>query len=148
MLGIVAGLFCVLIVAGISSAIFKIDFMWYFSLNKPSFVVSGGWFTIFVAVSYVSSILAVSRLVHFKHLFPSMIYFAALGLCNILFVLCFFRLKDLIASLIFMTLSLAMAYVLLIRFLMKEARIAVEFMPTFLFNAYAFLCVMYIVMQN
>ncbi len=148
MVGIVVGLFCVLLVAGISSAIFKIDLNWYIALDKPSFVVSGGWFTVFVAVSYISCILAVSRLVHFKHFFPSMLFFALLGLFNIMFVFCFFRLKNLIAALVFMTFSLAMAYTLFIRFLLKEIKIAVEFAPAFVFYAYAFVCVLYIAMQN
>ncbi len=148
MVGIVVGLFCVLIVAGISSAIFKIDLNWYISLNKPPFVVSSGWFTVFVAVSYISSIVAVSRLVHFKHFFPSLLFFGLLGLSNILFVLCFFRLKNLIASLVFITVALAMAYTLFIRFILKEIKIAAEFAPAFVFYAYAFVCVLYIAMQN
>lgn len=148
MLGLVVGLFCVLIVAGLCSAIFKIDFKWYIVLNKPSFTVSGGWFTVFISISYISSILSISRLVHFKHIFPSMIFFAVLGLASVLFVLCFFRLKSLVLSLVCITAALAMSYVLLVRFLTKELKIAIEFLPTFLFNVYAFLCVMYIVMQN
>ena len=148
MLGLVAGLFCVLVVAGLSSAIFKIDLKWYIALNKPSFVVSGWWFSIFVSIAYISSILSVSRLVHFKHFFPSMIFFAVLGIFSVLFVLCFFRLHNLILSLVCMTVVFAMAFTLLIRFFMKELKIALEFLPTFIFNAYAFLCVMYIVMNN
>ena len=148
MLGLVAGLFCVLVVAGLSSAIFKIDLKWYIALNKPPFTVSGWWFSVFLSVTYISSILSVSRLVHFKHIFPSMIFFAVLGLFSVLFVLCFFRLHNLILSLICMTAVLAMSYVIFIRFLTKEIKIAIEFLPTFIFNMYAFLCVMSIVMQN
>lgn len=148
MLGIVAGLFCTLIVAGLCSYCFNIDFKWYFALNKPSFLVSGGWFTAFVSISYLSSIMAVSRLVHFKHIFPSMIFFAIMGFGCVMFVLCFFTLKNLVWSLIFITVTLAMAYVLLMRFFMKDFKIALEFLPTFLFDLYAFMCVMYIVMHN
>lgn len=148
MLGLVAGLFCVLVVAGLSSAIFKIDLKWYVALNKPPFIATGGWFTAFVSIAYISSILAVSRLVHFKHFFPSMIFFAVLGIFSVLFVLCFFRLHNLILSLVCMTVAFAMAFTLLVRFFMKELKIALEFLPTFIFNAYAFLCIMYIVMNN
>lgn len=148
MLGIVAGLFCTLIVAGICSYCFNMDFKWYLSLNKPVFLVSGEWFTAFVATAYLSSILAISRLVEYKHIFPSMIFFGILGVGCIFFVLCFFTLKNLMLALFFITLVLAMAYVLLVRFLIKDYKIALEFLPAFLFDVYSFVCVMYIVLQN
>ncbi len=148
MLGIVAGLFCTLAVAGLCSYCMKLDLNWYVALNKPQFLVSGGWFTLFVGISYLSSILAVSRLVQFKHIFPSMIFFAVLGFACVMFVLCFFTLKNLVAAFVFITLALAMSYVLLVRFLIKDAKIALEFLPAFIFNAYSFLCVIYIVLNN
>lgn len=148
MLGIVAGLFCTLAVAGLCSYCMKMDFNWYFALNKPWFVASGGWFTLFVGVSYLSSILAVSRLVQFKHIFPSMIFFAILGFSCVMFVLCFFTLKNLVAAFVFITLVLAMSYVLFVRFLIKDVKIALEFLPAFIFNSYSFLCVIFIVMNN
>ncbi len=148
MLGIVAALFCTLIVAGLCSYFFKLDLKWYVELNKPIFLVSGGWFTVFVAASYLSSILAISRLVEFKHIFPSMIFFAILGFCSVMFVMSFFYFKNIIAGLVFITLSLAMAYTLFVRFLLKDVKIAVEFLPAFLFYVYCFLCIMSIAMNN
>ena len=148
MLGIVVGLLCTLIVAGVCSYCFNLDLKWYFTLNKPSYLVPNGWFTVFVSLAYISSILAVGRLVEYKHIFPSMIFFAIMGIDCMLFVLCFFRLKNLIASLIFITLTLAMAYVLFVRFLMKDYKMALEFLPAFLFNVYSFMCVIYIALQN
>ncbi|MDE7372913.1 MAG: tryptophan-rich sensory protein [Clostridia bacterium] len=148
MLGIVAGLLCTLIVAGICSYCFHLDLRWYLTLNKPSFIVPNGWFSVFVCASYISSILAVGRLVEYKHIFPSMIFFAIMGVCCIFFVLCFFRLKSLVAALIFITLTLAMAYVLFVRFLIKDYKMALVFLPTFIFNVYAFVCMMYIALQN
>ena len=148
MLGIVAGLFCTLVVAGICSYCFNLDFKWYIGLNKPVFLVSNGWFTVFVGFAYLSSILAIGRLVEYKHIFPSMIFFAVLGVSCIFFVLCFFRLKSLVASLIFITVALAMAYVLFIRFLIKDYKMALEFLPAFLFDTYAFICTVFIVLNN
>ncbi|MCM1306098.1 MAG: tryptophan-rich sensory protein [Bacteroides sp.] len=148
MLGIVVGLLCTLVVAGLCSYCFNIDLKWYISLNKPSFLVSNGWFTFFVCASYISSILAVGRLVEYKHIFPSMIFFGVMGIGCILFVLCFFTFKNLIASLIFISLVLAMAYVLFVRFLIKDYKMALEFLPAFLFDVYAFVCVMCIALQN
>lgn len=148
MLGIVVGLLCTLIVAGICSYCFNPDLKWYISLNKPVFLVSNGWFTIFVGLSYLSSILAVSRLVEYKHIFPSMIFFAVLGVSCIFFVLCFFTFKNFISSMIFITAVLAMAYVLFVRFLMKDIKMALEFLPAFVFDIYAFVCVIFIVLNN
>lgn len=148
MLGIVAGLLLTLIVAGLSSYCFNIDLKWYLSLNKPVFLLPNGWFTVLASVSYVSSILAIGRLVEYKHIFPSMIFFAVLGAGCILFVLCFFTLKNIIASLVFITVVLAMAYVLFVRFLIKDYKIAIEFLPAFLFDIYAFICVMFIALNN
>ena len=148
MLGIVAGLFCTLVVAGLCSYCFNIDLSWYNALIKPHFLVSGGWFTAFVSISYVSCILSVSRLVHYKHIFPSMIFFAVLGFSCVMFVLCFFTLKSLVAALVFMTVALAMGYVLFIRFMTKDFKIALEFLPAFVFYVYCFMCVMSIAMNN
>lgn len=47
-----------------------------------------------------------------------------------------------------MTAVLAISYVLFIRFLTKEVKIAIEFLPAFLFNFYAFLCTLCIAMNN
>ena len=99
-------------------------------------------------MSYLSSVLAISRLVEFKHIFPSMLYFVILGVFCILFMLAFFTLKNLLFGLICMCVVLAVSYLLFIRFLTKEVKIALEFLPTFLFNVYAFLCTICIFMNN
>ncbi len=77
-----------------------------------------------------------------------MLYFVILGGACILFVFAFFTLKDLIFALVCMSVVLATSYVLFIRFLTKEVKIALEFLPTFLFNVYAFLCTICIFMNN
>lgn len=148
MIGIVAALFCTLIIAGISSYCFNLDLKWYFALNKPHFVVSSGWFAFFVAVNYASCILALSRLVEHKHLFPSMLFFLILGASDIMFLLFFFRLKIILAAAFFITASQALAYTLFVRFMMKDFKIALEFLPAFLFHCYAFICALSIVMLN
>lgn len=148
MIGLVAGLLLTLVVSGLCSLCFNIDLNWWIALEKPSFVLSGGWFSIFVAASYLSSVLAISRLVEFKHIFPSMLYFVILGVFCILFVLAFFTLKNLLFGLICMCVVLAVSYLLFIRFLTKEIKIAIEFLPTFLFNIYGYLCVLCIFLNN
>ncbi len=148
MIGLVAGLLLTLVVSGLCSVCFNIDLKWWIALNKPSFVLSGGWFSVLVGASYLSSILAISRLVEFKHIFPSMMYFVILGVFCILFVFAFFTLKNLLFALLSMGVVLAASYMLFIRFLTKEVKIALEFLPTFLFNAYGFLCVLCIFMNN
>lgn len=148
MIGLVAGLLLTLVVSGLCSLCFNMDLNWWIVLEKPSFVLSGGWFSIFVAASYLSSVLAISRLVEFKHIFPSMLYFVILGVFCILFVLAFFTLKNLLFGLICMCVVLAVSYLLFIRFLTKEIKIAIEFLPTFLFNIYGYLCVLCIFLNN
>ena len=148
MIGLTVGLMLALIASGLCSVCFNIDLKWWIALNKPAFLLPNGWFSIFVGVSYLSSVLAISRLVEFKHIFPSMLYFVILGGACILFVFAFFTLKDLIFALVCMSVVLATSYVLFIRFLTKEVKIALEFLPTFLFNVYAFLCTLCIFMNN
>ena len=148
MIGLVAGLLLTLVVSGLCSLCFNMDLNWWIALEKPSFVLSGGWFSIFVAASYLSSVLAISRLVEFKHIFPSMLYFVILGVFCILFMLAFFTLKYLLFGLICMCVVLAVSYMLFIRFLTKEIKIAIEFLPTFLFNIYGYLCVLCIFLNN
>ena len=148
MIGLVAGLLLTLVVSGLCSLCFNMDLNWWIALEKPSFVLSGGWFSIFVAASYLSSVLAISRLVEFKHIFPSMLYFVVLGVFCILFMLAFFTLKNLLFGLICMCVVLAVSYMLFMRFLTKEIKIAIEFLPTFLFNIYGYLCVLCIFLNN
>lgn len=148
MIGLVAGLLLTLVVSGLCSLCFNMDLNWWIALEKPSFVLSGGWFSIFVAASYLSSVLAISRLVEFKHIFPSMLYFVILGVFCILFMLAFFTLKNLLFGLICMCVVLAVSYMLFIRFLTKEIKIAIEFLPTFLFNIYGYMCVLCIFLNN
>lgn len=148
MIGIVAALFCTLIIAGLCSYCFKPDFIWYNSLVKPAFAVSNGWFSLFVSISYLSCILSVSRLVEYKHLFPSMLFFVILGAGCVLFVWSFFSLKNLLLALISIALVLGVAYTLFLRFLCKEIKIALEFLPTLLFDMYGFIVVLSIVMAN
>lgn len=148
MIGLVVGLMLALIASGLCSVCFNIDLKWWIALNKPTFLLPNGWFSIFVGVSYLSSVLAISRLVEFKHIFPSMLYFLLLGVFCILFVYAFFTLKNLVFAFVSMTIVLGLSYMLFIRFLTKEVRIAIEFFPTFLFNVYGFTCVLCIFMNN
>ena len=148
MIGFVVALFATLIVAGLCSYLFKMDFKWYFALNKPAFVLSNGSFSSFVVVSYLSSIFAITRLVEHKHIFPSMIFFAMLGTSCVLFVLAFFTLKNILVAFIFMTFALAFAYTLFVRFLTKDVTLALIFLPTLLFDIYAFVCTIAILMAN
>lgn len=148
MIGIVAGIFCTLIVAWTSSYFFKFDAAWFAALEKPSIFVPNGVFTLFVGISYVSCILSISRLIEYKHIFPSMLFFVALGVSSVLFVIAFFFCKDLVWGLVTMTFTLAFAYVLFIRFLIKDVKIAFEFLPTFLFDAYGFICALCIALAN
>ena len=148
MIGLVSGVFLTLIVAGLSSYCFKMDFIWYNSLSKPPFVLFPAFWSSFVVVAYMSSILSITRLVEHKHIFPSMVFFVILGTFVILFVFAFFSLKNLLLALIFMTLVLAFAYVLFVRFMTKDVTLALIFAPTLVFNVYAFVCTIAIVMAN
>ena len=148
MIGMVVALFATLIVAGLSSYCFKIDFMWYNQLTKPAFVLPAAFWSSFVVVSYLSGILSITRLVEHKHIFPSTLFFAVLGVFVILFVFAFFTLKNLSLAFAFMTIVLAFAYVLFIRFLTKDVTLALIFSPTLAFNIYAFVSTLVILMAN
>ena len=148
MIGIVAGIFCTLIVAALSSYCFKFDPVWLYSLRLPAYMAPPAAFEAFVAVSYLSCIISVSRLVEHKHIFPSMLFFAGLGACSVLFVLTFFGLQQLFWGLFFMAGTLAFALVLFFRFLTKDVKIALMFLPTFAFDMYGFVLTVAIAMAN
>ncbi len=148
MIGIVAGIFCTLIVAALSSYCFKLDPAWFYSLRLPSYMAPPAAFEAFVAVSYLSSIISISRLVEHKHIFPSMLFFAGMGANSILFVLTFFWHKQLFWGLLFMAATLAFALVLFFRFLTKDVKIALIFLPTFVFDMYGFILTIAIAMAN
>ncbi len=148
MIGMVVGVFCTLIVAGLCSVFFKMDFKWYYMLTKPAFVLSGGFFSAFVVVSYLSSIFSITRLVEHKHIFPSMLFFALLGVSCVLFVIAFFTLYNLVLAFVAITFVLAFSYTLFVRFLTKDVTLALIFMPTLTFDIYSFVCVIAILMAN
>ncbi len=77
-----------------------------------------------------------------------MIFFAFLGTFCILFVFAFFTLKNLLLAFVFMTFALAFAYVLFIRFLTKDVTLALMFSPILLFDIYAFVSTLAIIMAN
>ena len=148
MIGIVAGIFCTLIVAALSSYCFKFDPVWFYSLNLPAYLAPPAAFEAFVATSYLSSIISISRLVEHKHIFPSMLFFAGLGASSVLFVFTFFWLKQLFWGLLFMAATLAFAFVLFFRFMTKDFKIALIFLPTFAFDLYGFVLTLTIAMAN
>ena len=117
-------------------------------LAKPAFVLSGGFFSGFVVVSYLSSILSITRLVEHKHIFPSMLFFALLGASCVLFVIAFFTLKNLLFAFVAMTFALAFSYILFVRFLTKDVTLALIFLPTLLFDIYSFVCTIAILFAN
>lgn len=148
MIGISVGIFCTLIVAALSSYCFKLDVAWFYGLKLPSFMLPSAAFEAMVALSYLSCILAVGRLVEYKHIFPSMLFFAGLGTSSILFVYMFFARKMIWWGLFFMAATLAFAFVLFFRFLVKDFKMALEFLPAFLFDLYGFVVTLSIAMAN
>lgn len=148
LVGIVAGLFCTLIVAMLCSYCFKLDVYWYSNLVKPSYLPPGGGFTVMVGISYISTIWVISRLVEHKHIFPSMFIFVFLGVFCILFVYAFFTLKMLVLALFFIIAVFALSFTLLIRFLIKDPLTALIYLPAFAFNSFCMVIVFGIVMCN
>lgn len=148
MIGIVAGIFCTLIVAWACSYAFKLDEKWFCSLQMPAYMLPRGAFTVMVGATYVSCIISISRLVEHKRIFPSMLFFVGLGVCSVLFVVLFFACKQLLWGMVFMGATLALAFVLFFRFLGKDFKIALAFLPAFAFDLYGFLVVLYIAMAN
>lgn len=148
MIGLVVAVFATLIVAWLSSFCFKMDFIWWNSLTKPAFVLPSAFWSAFVVTAYLSSIISITRLVEHKHIFPSMLFFALLGTSCVLFVFAFFTVKNILLALVFMTFVLAFAYVLFIRFMTKDVTLALIFSPTLIFDVYAFLSTLAILMAN
>lgn len=148
MIGIVVGIFCTLIAAALCSCCFRLDAAWFYGLVLPPFMLPSGAFSALSALSYLSCILAVSRLVEYKHIFPSMLFFLGLGASCVLFILTFFRLKLLIWGMVFMGAAAGFAFVLFFRFMIKDLKMALEFLPAFLFDLYGFVVTLYIAMAN
>lgn len=148
LIGLVAGVFCVLVVAWLCSYCLKIDFKWYLALNKPQILPSGGYFTFFVAITYMCVVGVIARLVTGKHIFPSMIFLAFTGLFSVLFIYAFFTLKNIYLAFAFSILLLAFSLVVQIRFFLKEVRIALYYLPAFLFNVFCFFISAYIAFNN
>lgn len=146
--GIVAGTACVAAVAWICSICLNIDFKWYNSLVKPVVVPKGGIFSLIIAVVYVLHIAVVSRLVIGKHFFPSTLILAGAGVFSILFVFAFFTLENVYLSAVFMAILFALSFVQTVRFFLKELRIALYYLPVFIFNCYAFVAVVAIALAN
>lgn len=101
-----------------------------------------------IAVVYVLHIAVVSRLVIGKHFFPSTLILAGAGVFSILFVFAFFTLENVYLSAVFMGILFALSFVQTVRFFLKELRIALYYLPVFIFNCYAFVAVVAIAFAN
>lgn len=148
LIGLAVGTLSVLIVAWVCSICLNVDFKWYFGLVKPVFVPTCGVFTFMVSVVYVLHVAVVSRLVVGKHFFPSTIILFVIGAFSILFVFAFFTLENVYLSAVFISLVFALSLVQTIRFFLKELRIALYYLPVFVFNCYCFVVVFAIAFAN
>lgn len=148
MIGMVIGLFCILIVSGLCSICFNLDLKWWIALEKPAFVLSGGWYTLFVCLAYLSSVLSISRVVERKRFFPAMVIFIFVGIGAVLFVFAFFTLKNLLGAFVCISIVLGASFCLLVRFLSKDLVSTLMYLPSFIFNFYAYLCVLSLLMSN
>lgn len=146
--GIVAGLFFTLVIAWACSFQLKVDFTWYNSLHKPSFLVKPDVMTVFVGVMYLVNIVVVARLVTGKQFFPSMVILSLVGITSILFVHAFFDLKNVYLAFTFILISAGLALVQQVRFFVKELLIALYYLPVFLFYIYSLLVMGVIAFSN
>lgn len=148
LIGIVVGLFLVLVVAWFCSFSLKLDLNWYNTLSKPSFAVDGHVFAAFVSVVYFLHVVVISRLVTGKHLLPSMVFLGVIGLASILFNHTFFTLKNVYVGFIFILLTFVFSTVLQLRFLFKDRMLALYYLPIFVFNFYCLLVTGFIAFSN
>ncbi|MEG2450579.1 MAG: tryptophan-rich sensory protein [Clostridia bacterium] len=148
LLGLVVGLFCTLIVAGLCSYCFNMDFTWYSQLDKPSFMPSGGYFTVFVSLTYLSTIWVIARLVASKKIAPTIVFFVVIGVCSILFVYLFFSLKQIYGSMVFITFTFISSLMLFLKFIARDFVSAIIYFPSLLFNAFCFVIMFALAMAN
>ena len=148
LIGVVAGLFCTLVVAWFSSFSLKIDFMWYNSLIKPVFTASPPVMTALVSMVYFMSIVVIARLVTGKHFYPSMVFLSAIGIFSILFVHSFFTFKNIYLAFAFSVVIFVISLILQVRFFLKELRISLYYLPIFLFNIYTVIVMSVIAFSN
>lgn len=148
LIGIVAGLFLVLVVAWLCSFSLKMDFNWYNGLSKPSFMVDSSVFVAFVSVVYFLHVMVISRLVTGKHLVPSMVFLGVVGLLAILFNFVFFTHKNLYVGFVFVAGIFAFSLILQLRFFLKDKVLGLYYLPIFIFNFYCLLVTGFIVFNN
>lgn len=137
-----------MVVAELSSFAFSPDFIWLNSLIVPTYVPPGWLFTLMITVTYASVVWVISRLVVGRHIFPSMLLFCALGFCVVMFVYLFFTKKEIYAGAFFIAAVLALSVTLTIRFLIKDPKLALIYLPTLIFHCYAFVTVVGVAMYN
>ncbi len=101
-----------------------------------------------LSICYASTVWVVGRLVKGKHIFPSMLIFSALGISCILFVHIFFGLKNVYAAAVAAAFACAFSAALFVRFLIKDKLTALIYLPSFVFNSYAFVTALAIAMYN
>lgn len=136
LVGVVAGLFCTLVVAWFCSFSLKMDLNWYNALCKPTFMVNGEVMSLFVSVVYALHVLLVARLVKGRHFFPSMVLLFLVGLFSILFVYAFFTLKQVYLAFVFIGVVMGLSLIILVRFFSKDWVTALYYLPVFIFNLY------------
>lgn len=124
------------------------DLIWYNSLVKPVFVPSSGYFTLLLAIVYVLQIAVFARLVIGKHFFPSVFILLAVEVFSALFVYAFFSRCNVYLGMVFIIFVFVLSFIQQVRFFIKELRIAVYYLPIFIFNCYCLVTVCVIAFAN
>lgn len=148
MTGLTFALFCVLLVAAVGQFCLKIDFTWYYALNKPAFMPTPGGFTLMTSAVYVFSAALITRLVVGRHFFPSMIFLAVAGMLSAVYLFVMFRMKNPYAACVVMLCVWAVSFVTLVRFMFKDRWCVALYLPVFLFNSFCTVLAVWLAFSN
>lgn len=137
-MGVTAAVFFVLLFEWLCSVIVVVDTEWYTALNKPSFMMSGGYMTLSRVAAYGFVIALVSRLIVARRFKPEGILLVIAAFFEILFTLTFFRLNNLPLSLTVIIAVTAVNYAALFLLSLKRLSDGLIFLPVVIWISYLF----------
>jgi tryptophan-rich sensory protein len=136
LIGITGAVFFVLLFEWLCSVIVVTDTEWYIALNKPSFMLSGGYMTLAWVSVYGFIIALISRLIVARRFNPDGILLGIAAVFEILFTLTYFRFNNLPLSLIVMIATAIINYVALLLLSLKRPSDGLLFLPAVIWISY------------
>lgn len=148
LLGVVFGIFFSLVVAWTSSYLFFDGVDFSHTLKTPNFMPQPMVFEIVVSITYIIQSLAIARLITRKEFGFSLFLVMLKGFFDVVFIGVMFRGHNVYSATIVMALIFACAMLVQVRFLYKDLKACILYLPITVWASFLLILMIAIAMHN